>query len=192
MIHGANGVKPSAGIICANAPETEFVETASTEVAQSFLKKPDGIVTINLESPEPLTCSGAVDKNRRRECAFLTLRNLTVKILQDQQTASSIERDEIESVIIDKITPENAKALVANNGHWGPDQTADRIFSFAVTISGNDRKKFDKIKESILYGFHTAGESFGGEMPGLAYKTLAAILNRLDEWAEISGDFEGS
>jgi hypothetical protein len=191
MIQGINSANPSAETIHINSAEAGSVETAFPVDAASKQENPEVIVTINLQEPEPFTYSGSVNTSRCRECAYLTLRKLTVKILQDQHTANRIDKGEIESAVMDKITPENAKALVANDGHWNPEQTAERIFSFAMTISGNDRKSIDKIKESIIDGFQSARESFGGELPELSTKTLTAILNRLNKWTENRIDLGG-
>jgi hypothetical protein len=187
MIQGVNGALSSSEIIHVNTEEAGSVETAAIADSAPQQQLPEDNFSIKLRQREPFTYSGSVNTGRCKECAYLTLRKLTVKILQDQHTASLIDEGEIETVVIDKITPEKAKALVANDGHWNPDQTADRIFSFALTISGNDRKKFGQIKECIIEGFQSAGESFGVDVPELLGKTLAATLNRLDKWAGNSG-----
>ena len=121
-------------------------------------------------------------KSGLKNCGPLTLRTLVVRILQNQHTAGRIHDGDMDSVAMDGITPENAKDLVANNGHWTPDQTAERIISFSLTIFRNDPKKFNVIKEAIVEGFEAARESFGGELPETANETLSAVMERLGRW----------
>jgi hypothetical protein len=140
-------------------------------------------VTSDRREPEPATYTLFQKSLRCRDCGPLTLRSLVLRILQDQYTACRIDDGELDTVAMDGITPENAKALVANDGHWKPDQTAARIFSFSLTIFRNDAKKLEKIKETIVEGFQLARKSFGGELPDVARETYTAIIDRLEDWA---------
>jgi hypothetical protein len=187
MFEGVNGT-----YLLANAVGQIPGRTCKSEEGKSCTRldaTPDRLiaedeVTINRRAPEPATYAPSQKNGQCRDCGPLTLRSLVTRILQDQRTASRIDDGFMETVAMDGITPENAKALVANDGHWKPDQTAARIFSFSLTIFRNDPKKLDKIKETIAEGFQLAKESFGGELPEMANQTLVAIINRLDNWAK--------
>lgn len=146
-------------------------------------------ISLNRQEAPPLTDARHLKNGQFADCAFPVLRQLVSRIVQDQHTAGRINDGALEAGVMDKVTPENAKALVANDGHWQPAQTAARIISFALTISGNNRKKLEYIKESITGGFQLASESFGGELPEISGNTYTAIMNGLDEWAKITDDF---
>ena len=90
----------------------------------------------------------------------------------------------METIDISKLTPEIAKTLVANDGHWKPEQTAARIMAFSITISGNNPEKLDKIKENINQGFQLAKEALGGELPKMSVETYTAVMQKLEDWAE--------
>ncbi len=156
MIEGANGLHLFAGParkIRGKSCEPDCRESCArlnTTITQEI---PEADIALDRQGPEPPTCSGLLNTGQHLDCAFLTLRKLVSKIFQDQLTANQIEEGDIETIVMDKITPEKAKTLVANDGHWKPDQTAARIFSFSLTISGNDSKKLNKIRDSITEGF---------------------------------------
>ncbi len=182
MIQGIKSANPPVETVQANSSEAGIVENALQVDAASDQESLEDIFTLNPWEALPFNYSGSVATGRCRECAYLTLSKLTSNILRNQHMANRIDKGEIESAVMDKITPENARALVYNNGHWNPEQTAERIFSFAMTISGSDLKKFDMIQESIIDGFKSAGELFGGKLPELSSKTLTATIDRLRKW----------
>ncbi|HET6419656.1 MAG TPA: hypothetical protein VFG19_05835 [Geobacteraceae bacterium] len=134
--------------------------------------------------PECLLYSKPTRIRQFRDSDFPVLSGLVARILQDQYTASSIDNGELEATVMDRITPANAKTLVANEGHWRPDSTASRIISYALTISGNDPTKLEGIKKSIGGGFALARESFGGELPEISGRTFAAVIDGLEEWSK--------
>ena len=90
----------------------------------------------------------------------------------------------METIDINKLTPEIAKTLVANDDHWKPEQTAARITAFSITISGHNPDKLDKIKENIDKGFQLAKEALGGELPKMSDKTYTAVMQKLEDWAQ--------
>ena len=80
-------------------------------------------------------------------------------------------------------TPAEAEALVGADGYFGVEQTAERIFQFAVGVAGNDPARLDAIKAGIDRGFAEAKEALGDWLPGISYATYDAVLAKLDEWA---------
>jgi hypothetical protein len=186
MVEGVNDLNTISvltGEMTGRCRETDCAKTGLPPDSIPAQRIPDDSISLSGQQAEPLIYSKPAKNEQCQACAFPVLRKLVARILQDQHTASRIDNGELEAIVIDKITPENAKALVANDGHWQPDQTASRIISFALTISGNNPKKLDKIKESIISGFQLAGESFGGELPEISGRTFTAAMNNLDEWS---------
>jgi hypothetical protein len=88
-----------------------------------------------------------------------------------------------ETVEIDDETRAEAKALIADDGYWGVEQTSTRIFNMAVANAGGDTEKFDQIKAAIEKGFEMAKETLGGELPEISMATYDAVMEKLDNWA---------
>ena len=81
------------------------------------------------------------------------------------------------------ITPAEAEELIGADGYFGVEQTAERIFQFAVGVAGNDPARLDAIKAGIDRGFAEAKEALGDWLPEISYATYDAVLAKLDEWA---------
>ncbi len=65
------------------------------------------------------------------------------------------------------------------DGYWGAEQTAQRIFDMAVAFAGTDEGLLGKMKDSISKAFAECEEIFGGEgkLADVSYKTR----DRIDE-----------
>ena len=110
------------------------------------------------------------------------LRQLVIKTLLDQGAASTVATG---SGIIDlaTLTPQEAQALVADDGYFGVEQTAERIVDFAISAFGSDPNKLQQMKDSIDKGFKEAQQAFGGALPEISQKTYTAIMEKLDAFA---------
>ena len=122
---------------------------------------------------------------------FDLLRGLVLNIFKEQGLEYKIETGD-GVVDLETITPEEAQELVADDGYFGVENTAERIFNFAVGIAGGDITRIDAIKEGVNNGFQEALEAFGGELPEISYETYDAVINKLDEWAGITESPESS
>lgn len=110
------------------------------------------------------------------------LRQLVIKTLLDQGAASMVDTG---SGIVDlaTLTPEEAQALVADDGYFGVEQTSERIVDFAINAFGNDPDKLQQMKDAIDKGFKEAQQAFGGALPEISQKTYTAIMEKLDTFA---------
>jgi hypothetical protein len=110
------------------------------------------------------------------------LRQLVIKTLLDQGVASQVDTG---SGIIDlaTLTPQEAQALIADDGYFGVEQTSERIVDFAIRAFGNDPSKLQQMKDSIDKGFKEAQQAFGGALPEISQKTYEAIMEKLDTFA---------
>jgi hypothetical protein len=122
---------------------------------------------------------------------FDLLRGLVLNIFKEQGLEYKIETGD-GVVDLETITPGEAQELVADDGYFGVENTAERIFNFAVGIAGGDITRIDAIKEGVNNGFQEALEAFGGELPEISYETYDAVINKLDEWAGITESPESS
>ncbi|MCL1824309.1 MAG: hypothetical protein FWG44_08935 [Oscillospiraceae bacterium] len=70
--------------------------------------------------------------------------------------------------------------------YWSVDATADRIFTFAKTLAGDDEKMFQTMKDAFLKGFKQAEGAWsgagGGKLPSVSYQTKDKVLSLFDEW----------
>ena len=62
---------------------------------------------------------------------------------------------------VDAQTAKDAKDAISEDGYWGVNQTSQRIFDFAVSLSGGDSEKMDKMLEAFKKGFSQATKAWG-------------------------------
>jgi len=64
------------------------------------------------------------------------------------------------------------------------EQTSERLFSFAKALAGNDPTKADSMLDALQKGFDEATKCWGGELPEICQKTLAATQKKLTDWRD--------
>jgi hypothetical protein len=82
---------------------------------------------------------------------------------------------------ITELSQDEAKELISEDGYFSVENTAMRIFDFAVSGAGDDPEKLQAARDAILKGFKEAEQLFGGKLPDISYETLDKILEMLDE-----------
>jgi hypothetical protein len=82
---------------------------------------------------------------------------------------------------IAELSQDEASALVADDGFFGIDQTAERIANFVIQGSGGDEDMMRAGREGILQGFKDAEKMWGGELPDISYKTIEKATQMIDE-----------
>lgn len=83
---------------------------------------------------------------------------------------------------VDAATKAQAQADIAEDGYWGVNQTSDRIFDFAMALSGGDEEKMKKMQEAFDKGFKQATSTWGKELPQISQDTYAAVNNKFEEY----------
>ncbi len=134
------------------------------------------------ESMATYSSSLTIDKDIKGD-GFDLLRGLVLNILKEQGIDFKIATGD-QDIDISQLTPEDAQALIADDGYFGVEQTSDRIVDFAIGMAGGDPSRLAKIKEGVDKGFNEALEAFGGTLPEISYKTYDAVMEKLDAWAE--------
>ncbi|MDR0223225.1 MAG: hypothetical protein LBI38_06830 [Oscillospiraceae bacterium] len=74
--------------------------------------------------------------------------------------------------------------------YWSADAVAERIFTFAKTLAGENDELFSTMKNAFLKGFKLAEGSRGGtgKLPDISYQTKEKVLSYFDDWEkEING-----
>ena len=118
--------------------------------------------------------------------ALAPLRNLVEKLLAEQGLSFRDATENIldgEMVEIDEETRAEANSLISEGGEFSVENTATRLFDFAVAVSGGDKSKIEELKGFIKQGFEDAEKIFGGTLPDISYKTYDLTMQKLDEWA---------
>ena len=89
--------------------------------------------------------------------------------------------EQVEHVEIDGIAVNEAQELIGIDGELGAEKTSERIFKFAVAISGGDKSKLEDLKKAITQGFEAVGEIIG-ELPEVSKETYRLVMEKLDVW----------
>lgn len=143
-------------------------------------KQPTDKVSLG-NRPEPKVTYSADVSDADLGTTFTLLRDLFATTLKEQGIALEVSTGDSE-INLESITPEQAQELVAEDGYFGVEKTAQRIFDFAVSISGNDPSRIDAIMAGIEDGFAQAEQAWGGTLPDISYETKDAVMVMLDEW----------
>ena len=88
--------------------------------------------------------------------------------------------------------PEDAAKAVSDEGEWGVNAVATRIFDMASAIAGNDPEKLETMRAAVEEGFKQAGITWSNatgldSMPDITEKTYNEIMSRFDKRAEELG-----
>lgn len=79
-----------------------------------------------------------------------------------------------------KLSQEEAKELVSEDGFFGVTQTSERISNFVLMGAGDDVEKLKAGREGILQGFKEAEEMWGGKLPDISYETIDKAIEMID------------
>lgn len=84
---------------------------------------------------------------------------------------------------VDPATKAQAEADIAEDGYWGVSQTSQRIFDFAMALSGGDEKMMEKMRTAFEKGFEQATHTWGKELPSISKDTYDAVEKLFDDYA---------
>lgn len=82
----------------------------------------------------------------------------------------------------DEETINKAKEDISEDGYWGVKETSQRIFDFAVALSGGDEDKMEKMQDAVTKGFKEATKAWGKELPEISQKTYDAVMKKFDDY----------
>ncbi len=83
---------------------------------------------------------------------------------------------------VDPQTAATAREEISENGYWGVEQTSERLFSFATSLTGGDPAKAQEMKDAFIKGYKAAEKAWGGELPEISRQTYDATIKKFDEW----------
>ena len=139
-------------------------------------------VTLSYSSESVTTYNSSMSLQGTKGDGFDLMRGLVLNMLKEQGIDYKISTGDTQ-IDISKITPEEAQALVADDGYFGVDKTSQRIFDLAVGIAGGDASKIDAVRSGIEKGFKEAYKAMGDWLPDISCKTYDAVMQKLDDWA---------
>lgn len=82
----------------------------------------------------------------------------------------------------DPETIRQAKEDISEDGYWGVSQTSDRIFDFAMALSGGDLESMKKMQEAFEKGFAQATGAWGRELPDISSQTHDAVTKKFEDY----------
>lgn len=112
-----------------------------------------------------------------------------VRQMMGQQGATLGKADSIWSFLangdftVDAATKAQAQKDIAEDGYWGVEQTSQRIFDFAMALTGGDAEKMEEMREAFETGFKQATGTWGKELPEISQKTYDATQKLFDDYA---------
>jgi hypothetical protein len=82
---------------------------------------------------------------------------------------------------ITALTQNEAAELIDEGGYFSIENTAQRLFDFAVKMAGDDPERLNVTRDAVLKGFKDAEALFGGALPEISYKTIDMALGMIDD-----------
>ncbi|OON99736.1 MAG: hypothetical protein ATN35_11105 [Epulopiscium sp. Nele67-Bin004] len=136
-------------------------------------------------------------KQQLSEQTMDMIKDLTKDTVKQQTDNVSYTTDEATAAILKKVfgsveaavpavasTPEAAAAAIAPGGSYSVDAVADRLLTFAETMTGGDADAMAEMKAAVQQGFKEAGMDLetGEGMPDITYETYQEVMSRFDSY----------
>lgn len=83
---------------------------------------------------------------------------------------------------VDAATAKQAQEDISEDGYWGVKQTSERIFDFAMALSGGDKDKMEDMLAAFEKGYKQATGAWGKELPGICKNTYDAVQEKFDKY----------
>ncbi|MCL1995400.1 MAG: hypothetical protein FWG63_04255 [Defluviitaleaceae bacterium] len=78
------------------------------------------------------------------------------------------------------LTPDQAAEQVSEDGFWGVERTAERLFDMATRLSGGTEQGMEAMRQAVINGFEGAERAWGGELPQISQDTLDRVMEMFD------------
>ncbi|MBO6208712.1 MAG: hypothetical protein J6O73_17535 [Lachnospiraceae bacterium] len=85
---------------------------------------------------------------------------------------------------VDAKTRAQAQADISEDGYYGVKQTSQRIFDFAMALSGGDPDQMEKMRSAFEKGYKKATKSWGDQLPDICKQTYDAVQSKFDDYKE--------
>ncbi len=184
---GAYGAPVPAAQAAGQTGKTEDAEKsvveATLEASKETPSKKDNYISSLSDEDRTSLVEQMKDELEAMKLRFIN----TVKdsILGQGKTSKKAENGSIWDKI-DLKTQEEAQAAIAEDGYWGVEQTAQRMLTFAQSLTGGDPSKAEEMRQAFIKGYEEAEEAWGGKLPDISQKTYDRTMELFDEWAGVS------
>lgn len=165
-------------------PEKE--KAAVYEKSSESHKEPYKIAKMSKEERTALVEKMKEDQRARQE----QLMALVTNMLNGQGKAVSIATndDSLWKVLakgdftVDAVTKKQAQEDISEDGYWGVKQTSQRMFDFALALSGGDKDKMKSMQAAMEKGYKQATAAWGRKMPDITKQTMEAANKLFDDY----------
>ena len=167
--------------------ETKDTQTASNTTAATFEASAKGrekASKMSASDRAALVSQLKADAQSRTE----QMTSIVTKMLQKQGVTIG-KADDMWKVLaggnftVDAATKAQARADIAEDGYWGVSQTSQRIFDFAMALSGGDKDTMEKMRSAFEKGFKQATDTWGKDLPSISRDTYSAVEKLFDDYA---------
>lgn len=83
---------------------------------------------------------------------------------------------------VDAATKSQAQADISEDGYYGVKKTSERMFEFAMALSGGDVNKMKELQSAVEKGYKQAEKTWGGKLPDISKQTLDATNQLFEDY----------
>ncbi|MFQ9932840.1 MAG: hypothetical protein ACLRVQ_00180 [Lachnospiraceae bacterium] len=83
---------------------------------------------------------------------------------------------------VDAKTAQEAQQAISEDGYWGVNNTAGRMFEFAKAYAGDDEEKMKEMMNAFEKGFKQAENMWGGKLPEISYQTYDKMYELYNQY----------
>lgn len=83
---------------------------------------------------------------------------------------------------VDAETKAQAQADIAEDGYYGVKKTSERMFEFAMALTGGDVDKMKEMQSAVEKGYKQAEKTWGGNLPDISKQTLDATNQMFEDY----------
>lgn len=170
-----------------NTTPSEGAKNAASTAAVSFQASAEGRAAVGKMSDAD---RAALVSQLKADVQSRTnqLTSIVTKMLEKQGVAIGTADDMWKNLAggnftVDAATKAQAQADIAEDGYWGVKQTSQRIFDFAMALSGGDQETMEKMRSAFEKGFKQATAAWGKELPSISKNTYDAVEKMFDDYA---------
>lgn len=176
----------------ASAPKEEAAEAKASEgvVYEKASEEPKkATYSINKMSPEDREALVKQIKadQQAQEQNFL---NIVAKMFtgQSKSFAVAMNSEEMWKTIasgnftVDEATKAQAQKDISEDGYWGVEKTAQRLFDFASALAGDDEEQMKKMQSAMEKGFKQAMGVWGKDLPEISGNTLSRANEMFEDY----------
>lgn len=190
-VNGISSVSAKTAVSYENTAKAATVSNESTygKDAAAVYEKSDAAK--NASSNKALIAKLKADSEAR----ISQMQNLVREMFAKQGTAVT-NADQMWKLLaqgdftVDEKTAADAQAAISEDGYWCVNQTSQRIFDFAVALSGGDSEQMDKMLAAFKKGFDQATKAWGKSLPSISSQTYDAVLEKFEAYKNQSATEE--